>query len=87
MARGWESKTVEAQIEDLERGRGDQVKRYLSPDQVEIFRKKEGLLLSLTRVQRDLETSRNPRYQAMLREARSHLERELSELEKKPGPS
>jgi hypothetical protein len=80
MARGWESKAVEAQIETAERRNGEQIQDSLTPDEVEILRKKEGLLLSRSRVQRDLETSRNPRYQAILREALRHLDRELAGL-------
>jgi hypothetical protein len=80
MARGWESKAVEAQIETAERRNGEQIQDSLTPDEVEILRKKEGLLLSRSRVQRDLEASRNPRYQTILREALRHLDRELAEL-------
>jgi len=87
MARGWESKTIEIQIEDAERGRGDSpVRASLKPEQLEILRKKEGLLLSQARVRRDLETARNARYQNILREALNHLERELAELEKGQVP-
>jgi hypothetical protein len=80
MARGWESKGVEAQIETAADGAGEQVKGYLSPAQAGRLRKKEGLLLSRSRVLRDLETARNPRYRDILREALRHLERELEAL-------
>jgi hypothetical protein len=80
MARGWESKSVEAQIETAEGGAGDQIKGRLSPAQADRLRKKEGLLLSRSRVLRDLETARNPRYRDILREALRHLERELEAL-------
>jgi hypothetical protein len=86
MARGWESKAVEAQIEDAERDNADRIKDRLSSKQVEILRKKEGLLLSQARVRRDLEASRNPRYQSILREALNHLEHELAALEESQAP-
>ena len=38
----------------------------LSDDQLKIIREKENLMLSRTRVQRELETSRNPRYVQLL---------------------
>ena len=85
MARGWESKGVEAQIEDAERGRAAPVRGYLSPEQAEICRKKEGILLSLARVRRDLETARNPRYQSILRQTLNHLLGQLTVLEKGQG--
>jgi len=77
MARGWESKSVEAQMETAEGGAKDQSKGPLSPEQADRLRKKEGLVLSRSRVLQDLETARNPRYKEILREALRHLEREL----------
>ena len=87
MAKGWESKSVEAQIEEAERRETGRINAYLSPEQAETFRKKEGIRLSMARVRRDLEKARNPRYQSILREALSHLEQELAELEKGRGPA
>jgi hypothetical protein len=84
MARGWESKGVEAQIETAADGAGKQVKGRLSPAQADLLRKKEGLLLSRSRVLRDLEMARNPRYRDILRETLRHLERELEALADPP---
>ncbi len=80
MARGWESKAVEAQIETRESGGRDSVEERLSPQQAEMLRKREGLLLSRARVLRDLEVARNPRYRKTLQEALAYLDRELAQI-------
>lgn len=81
MARGWESKAVEAQIETAQTGKIKQGNGRFSPDEIEVCRKKEGLLLSRTRVLQDLKTARNPRYQKMLQDALTQLESDLAALE------
>ncbi len=80
MARGWESKAVESQIEDSSK-KGENRDDPMSVEQVEIRQKREGLLLSRTRVLRDLENANHPRYREILQQALDHLERELDELE------
>jgi hypothetical protein len=83
MARGWESKAVEAQIEGTEREAGDRTNGLFSPSQVEIRQKREGLLLSRARVLQDMQTARNPRYRKLLQDTLDHLEHELELLEKR----
>jgi len=79
VARGWESKSVESQIEDAEdRPRSPQ--RRLSPEEIERQRKLDGLRLSRTRVVHDLEAARNPRYRTQLEAALAHLDREIALL-------
>jgi hypothetical protein len=80
MARGWESKSVEAQIDAAEAYRSASSQRALSPEQLEAIRKKETLLLSRTRVAREIETSQNPRYQAVLEKALAELDAQLQSL-------
>lgn len=84
MARGWESKAVEAQIETAEGTKAKQAKGPLSPAEIALLRKKEGLLLSRTRVLQDLETARNHRYKKILQDALAQLESELAALEERP---
>ena len=74
MARGWESKSVEAQIEAAELHTTAGIER--SPDEISLIRERENLKLSRTRVLHELETSKNPRYVRL-------LERELKVLEEK----
>jgi hypothetical protein len=79
MARGWESKAVESQIEQAATKTDDREDRW-NPEQVEIRQKRDGLLLSRARVLQDLETARHPRHRNILQAALDHLERELAKL-------
>ena len=81
MARGWESKSVEAQIESAAGKQKAPSKPHLSPEQIQALRDKENLELSRTRVQRELASSSNPRYQEILRKALADLEGRLARLE------
>lgn len=79
MARGWESKSVEAQIEsaNLRRGEG---KPSLTPEQVETQRKRDSLLLHRTRVLSDLEKCSDARYRKTLSDGLAFLEQQLGAL-------
>jgi len=81
MARGWESKSVEAQIESAAGKQKATAPPELTSDQLERMREKESLELSRTRVQRELAASTNPRYQTILRKALADLEARLARLE------
>ena len=79
MARGWESKAVEAQMETAEASAVSN-KKQLTPEEREKSRRRESLLLSRNRVLQDLEQSSNPRYRKILSDALAHLEAELAQL-------
>jgi hypothetical protein len=81
MARGWESKSVEAQIELAESRRPPKRGVAVSALEAERVKKRESLMLSRTRVVHDLETANNPRYREILLEALKHLDGKLSEIE------
>ena len=78
MARGWESKAVEAQIESA--AAPSRAKVELTPAQLEAARKVDSLLLHRTRVLRDLENCREDRYRKTLTDGLSYLEAQLIEL-------
>jgi len=78
MARGWESKSVEAQIDLIETPRRAVSENTPSPEQLELLRKKENILLSRTRVVRELDSVHNPRYKALLSKALADLDAQLS---------
>jgi hypothetical protein len=82
MARGWESKAVESQIESAENQIRPLHDEQIPPEKLELLRKKESLKLSRTRVLRELETSQNPRYRNMMQKALDDLNSELSRLER-----
>jgi hypothetical protein len=77
MARGWESKSVESQIEDADRS--DRTEP-LTPEQREIRRKRESLELSRRRVLHDLEAARSPVRRTSLEHALAFLDEEISKL-------
>jgi hypothetical protein len=80
MARGWESKSVEAQIDMAEDRRAVQAGGVQTTETLELIRKKENILLSRTRVVHDLESAQNPRYKAVLYKALADLDAQLSSL-------
>jgi len=80
MARGWESKSVEAQIDMADAARAAVAAKALSPEDITELRKKETLNLSRTRVIREMESAQNPRYKAVLTKALADLEAQLKNL-------
>jgi len=81
MARGWNSKSVDEQIEAAEVGSSSPNGERLTQAQIEMLWKKEGLQRSRARVQRDLDNSRNPRYREMLSAALADLDEQISKLQ------
>jgi hypothetical protein len=81
MARGWESKAVEGQIELADNEQPEQRRRELTPAQMENHRKKQILLLSRTQVVRQIETSRNERYTEQLNRALADIDAQLAQLD------
>jgi hypothetical protein len=82
MARGWESKSIEAQIDEaaVHHHRSAVLENAIAPETLELIRKKETILLSRTRVVREMETAQNPRYVAVLEKALADLDAQLSAL-------
>ena len=50
------------------------------PETLELLRKKETILLSRTRVVRELDNAQNPRYKAVLTKALADLEAQLTSI-------
>jgi len=81
MARGWESKSVEAQIDAAEvHIHSAAIENTPSPETLRLIRQKETILLSRTRVLRELQSAQNPRYKAVLSKALADLEGQLSTI-------
>ena len=79
MARGWESKSVEAQIDAAEvHHRSAVLENTPAPETLAVLRKKETILLSRTRVVRELTTAQNPRYINVLKKALADLDAQLA---------
>ena len=81
MARGWESKSIESQIESAESRKNASRAAAIDPLEAERRRRRESLLLSRTRVLHDLDQARHPRHQETLQAALKHLDNKLAELE------
>ena len=80
MARGWESKSVEEQIDMAEARRPVTAGGVQTTETLKVIRQKENILLSRTRVVHDLESAQNPRYKAVLYKALADLDAKLSTL-------
>jgi hypothetical protein len=80
MARGWESKSVESQIESAEERAALAKSPRLTPEETERKQQRESLLLSRTRVVHDLESSKNPGYRKTLELALKHLDAKIATL-------
>ncbi len=79
MARGWESKSIEAQIESANLVRGE-AKPKLTREQIDLQSKLESLLLHRTRVMADLAKCTEERYRKTLANGLGYLEQQLTAL-------
>ncbi len=77
MARGWNSKSVESQIESAQPEPAVLGRERLTPEQAAALRKREGLLLARTRLLDQLQTCQHPRHRALLEAALAELEKAL----------
>jgi hypothetical protein len=78
MARGWESKSVESQIEtDVRADRGE----ALTPEERERRRQRESLEMSRRRVLQEMETTRSEVRRASLAQALAFLEEEIGKVD------
>jgi hypothetical protein len=80
MARGWESKSVEAQIEEKEKTTATVVKTRTA-DQVQHIMEKRTLELARAKVAHELASSQNPRYTQMLQRSLSELDKKIAAIE------
>ena len=81
MARGWESKSVESQMEAAESRRAAAQQVPKTEEQIRIEREREGLQLSRKRVLKEIEAAKHLRHQLQLEAALKHLDQRLKELE------
>jgi CMP-N-acetylneuraminic acid synthetase len=82
MARGWESKSVEAQQAEADDKRQGELREKMTPEQGTSFRERETLRLSRQQVLQQLQASSNPRHRKLLEEALASLDEKLKSLEK-----
>jgi hypothetical protein len=80
MARGWESKDVQSQVEDRKIVADNSGKTQKTPEEVRKEIERRGLVLSRKRVANDLETATHPNYRRSLEAALEHLDKKIAEL-------
>ena len=80
MARGWESKDVEAQLEERESARAEAAAPKLTAEQQEAARRRAALGLDRIRIERELALATHPRRRAQLEAALAHLDAELAKI-------
>jgi hypothetical protein len=81
MARGWESKSVEDQIEAAESRRASRAQTTASDIESERERRRRGLLLERTRLLREMERGHKRRYLELLERGLAHVEAELARFD------
>ncbi len=79
MARGWESKGVEAQIEEGQ-GRENEPTRRLSAEERERKVRLQSLKLSRSRLNAQLEVAKSGPYREVLLKGLSAIERQIEDL-------
>jgi hypothetical protein len=81
MARGWESKSVEAQQAEASE-KSAKPRPPMSAEEAARWREKETLRLSRQTVLRQMEASTSPRHRKLLEVSLADLDEKLSKLEK-----
>lgn len=80
MARGWESKSVEEQIQSARESRPG-INKQLTTQQIEIEKRRDSILLQRRRILQQIETCTSDRYRKTLESGLAYLESQLELLE------
>ena len=79
MARGWESKSVEEQMENARQQKDAAAAHTAKP--VHHSRQHENLVLARARLVKDLETTDNPRYKQFLEASLADIDKRIAETD------
>ena len=80
MARGWESKSVEAQIDETISESSHKENRSVSAEELQSRNRKTALMLSRKRTLQQLERSTSERYSDLLRRTLADLDAQIAAL-------
>jgi hypothetical protein len=80
MARGWESKGVEAQVAEIEEPTQKGVSGQKTPEQLRREQERKDLQLSRIRIANDLASATHPNHRKSLEAALAYLDKKISEL-------
>lgn len=78
MARGWESKAIEAQQEEASRGRVR--RRAMTPEEAAAADRRRTLELTRTRALDDLSRAKAPQHRRMLEDTLAAIDAQLAQL-------
>ena len=81
MARGWESKSVESQMDAAEREKPKDPESAITSAELEKRRARAGLVLSRTYLLRQMEAASNERYKENLRLALAEIDQKIQKLD------
>ena len=79
MARGWESKSVESQMDTAKEDHSNNSKGHLTDEQRQAQQQRQGLLLARARVLQQLESSSNETYKRSLEQALHDLDEKIGD--------
>jgi hypothetical protein len=80
MARGWESKDVEAQVAEMEAPKQKGPAGQKTPEQLQREQERKDLQLSRIRIANDLASATHPNHKKSLEAALAHLDKKISAL-------
>jgi hypothetical protein len=80
MARGWESKDVESQVEATQAPNQKSGSGPKSPEQLKREQERKDLQLSRTRIANDLASATHPNHRKSLEAALAHLDKKIADL-------
>lgn len=78
MARGWESKSVEQQQDEAQSANNSNP--FLTPEQKQVHVRKQGLMLSRSRILQQINAASNPAYRKTLEQALADIEDQINRL-------
>lgn len=80
MARGWESKSVESQMDDAKQEQPEDGNSELTVGQKKAKRARANLMLARAQVLHQLEAATNERYKEMLQQELNELDRQINAI-------
>lgn len=80
MARGWESKSVELQMENSKTEQKEPGNKQPLPEVADVLRRKETLLLARTYLQQQMQKTQHERHRDMLQNALVDVEKQIADL-------
>jgi hypothetical protein len=81
VARGWESKSVENQIDENQTPSLKSEKKKPTPQEIELRTKRQSILLARSRTVSAMQSTGDERYRTLLQRTLEHLDSELAKFQ------